>query len=77
MKKIVCLLLTLAMGLTLVACGTSGERDVNKCGSCGTKYYAGDAGGNCMKIATSGMCKKCYSNFKMKKEIVDYFELND
>ena len=76
MKKFVCLILTLVMSLSLVACGGSGERDVNECGSCGKKYYAGDAGGNYMKIATSGMCKRCYSNFKSTREALDYYDLN-
>lgn len=61
------------MSFSLVACGGSGERDVNECGSCGKKYYAG---GNYMKIATSGMCKRCYNNFKSTKEALDYYDLN-
>ena len=43
--------------------GGSGHR-TNPCKSCGRSYEAGDAGGNFMSIAKTGMCKNCYNNFQ-------------
>ncbi len=77
MKKFLCLTLAVVMCLSLCACGGSSERDVNECGSCGRKYYAGDAGGNYRKIASSGMCKSCYNNYKSTQEALDYYNLNN
>jgi len=72
------ILVVLVIGMMFVFSGCSGsdERDVAECGVCGKRYYAGDAGGNYMKIAYSGMCKKCYSRYKEQKELRDYYELN-
>lgn len=76
MKKFLCFILTLIISMSLMACGSSGERDVAECGSCDRKYYAGDVGGNYMSIARTGMCKNCYNNYKFTQETLDYYELN-
>ena len=75
MKKAVCLAMTVLFIFLFAGCGDS-ERDINECGVCGKKYYAGDAGGNYMSIAWSGMCKSCKKNYDTFKEIKDYYELN-
>ena len=78
-KRVLSFLLVLTLLLSVLVfsgCSSSNERDVNECGVCGTKYYAGDAGGNYMKIAYSGMCKSCYETYKAYQEIKDYYELN-
>ena len=78
-KRVVSFLLMLTLLLSILGfsgCSSSNGRDVNECGVCGRKYYAGDAGGNYMKIAYSGMCKSCYARYKTHQEIKDYYDLN-
>lgn len=41
------------------------------CKSCGRQYEAGDAAGNYMNIAKTGMCKNCYNNFNDLKGFLD------
>ncbi len=78
MKRIVSLILAVlifCVFLMFAAC-EGGERSVEKCAICGTKYYAGDAAGNYMSIARSGMCKSCKTTYDAYNEIKDYYELN-
>lgn len=76
MRKIITVILTFTLAISLTSCTGSNERDVAECNVCGAKYYSGDAGGNYMQIAYSGMCNKCYDNYKTRNEIKDYIDLN-
>lgn len=49
----------------------SNNVSTNTCGSCGRSYKAGDAGGNYMSIAKSGLCKNCNSNREYFEWIFD------
>lgn len=51
--------------------GSSSNVSTNTCGSCGRSYKAGDAGGNFMSIAKSGLCKNCNSNREYFEWIFD------
>lgn len=67
MKKIVALILVVAICLSMVACtggSSSGSSKTRTCKSCGRSFTVGDSAGNSMSIAKSGMCNNCYRNFK-------------
>lgn len=50
---------------------SSSNVSTSTCGSCGRSYKAGDAGGNYMSIAKSGLCKNCNSNREYFEWIFD------
>lgn len=51
--------------------GTHGSSIGGLCKSCGRQFEAGDAAGNYMNIAKTGMCKNCYNNFNDLKGFSD------
>ena len=62
------IVIILVLVLLIGSCGGSGSGGgatrKNTCKSCGRSYEAGDAGGNFMNIARTGMCKNCYNNYQ-------------
>ena len=67
----VALLVFVASSIAAGGGGSSSSTSTNTCGSCGRTYKAGDAGGNFMNIAKTGLCKNCNSNREYFEWIFD------
>ncbi len=73
MKKVVAVILVIVMCFSFCACGSSSSSGGHKttCKSCGRTFEAGDAAGNYMNIARTGMCNNCEGNYHAMKGYLD------